>query len=237
MNILIIEDNPIIGKKIENYISKILSLNHVATSSNMIEGNEIIRKYTVDLTFLDIDTSDLLTLEFLKLRGRKQYPLVILISENADFALESYEFDVVDYLLKPITFNRFKKAVSKASQHLRVKEIQLTSLEKQDMIWIKEGKKYCLISYTDIILIRAMKDYMEIILADRRIIAHITLHKLEQMLPYGQFIRVNRSCIVRISAIRSIQDLQLETALKEDTRISIGANYWENIKNLLSNII
>lgn len=162
----------------------------------------------------------------------KEYPKAILFLDSSLLTDSTFEtlnrllektstivIFTADILLKPIDFHRFCHKIERV------------------FIWVKQGKKYFQIALQDIVVIRAMKDYMELILKDRGLLAHVTLQKLEDMLPHHQFIRVNRSYIVRKSAIIAIQDMHIETILKDVPRIPIGSNYWDDVKLMLQNAI
>jgi DNA-binding LytR/AlgR family response regulator len=141
---------------------------------------------------------------------------------------------VIDYLLKPVAFERFLKAVTKANELFKLKQMQQSSIgapkETKNYVWAKEGRKRVQICIEDIILVQALKDYMELQLPTGKVILNITMNKIEELLPPPSFLRVNRSCIVRKSAIKYIQDMHIEINLPTVKRIPIGPTYWEDVK-------
>ncbi len=243
MKVIIIDDEPIAQEILEKLSKKIPYLEIVGICDNAITAIQAIQEQQPDLIFLDIQMPEMSGLEMLRIL-RKQKLMVILTTAFHEHALESYELDVVDYLLKPISFERFLKAVSKADSLYKMQNTQhsqapVTKMQNEGMktyVWANEGRKKVQICIEDIIIVNALKDYMELILPDNgKVILNITMSKLEQYLLPPLFLRVNRSCIVRQSAIKNIQDMQIETTLPMAKKISIGPTYWDNMQKHLIN--
>lgn len=244
MKVIIIDDEPIAQQILEKFSKKIPYLEIVGICDNAIIAIQTIQELQPDLIFLDIQMPEMSGLEMLRIL-QKQKLMVILTTAFHEHALESYELDVVDYLLKPISFERFLKAVSKADNLYKMQNIQhdqvpFTKIQNGGMktyVWANEGRKKVQICIEDIIIVNALKDYMELLLPDNgKVILNITMSKLEQYLLPPLFLRVNRSCIVRQSAIKNIQDMHIETTLPMAKRISIGPTYWENMQKHLINL-
>jgi len=235
MKVLIVDDEPIAQQILENLSRKVSYLDIVGICDNAIVALESIQEMQPDLIFLDIQMPEMTGLEMLRILRQKNI-LVIFTTAFHEYALESYELDVVDYLLKPVAFERFLKAVTKANELFKLKQIQQSSVnaaknsETKNYVWAKEGRKRVQICIEDIILVQALKDYMELQLPTGKVILNITMNKIEELLPPPSFLRVNRSCIVRKSAIKYIQDMHIEINLPTVKRIPIGPTYWEDVK-------
>ncbi|SFF09400.1 two component transcriptional regulator, LytTR family [Chitinophaga sp. CF118] len=235
MKILIVDDEPIAQQILENLSRKVSYLNIVGICDNAIIALESIQELQPDLIFLDIQMPEMTGLEMLRILRQKNI-LVIFTTAFHEYALESYELDVVDYLLKPVAFERFLKAVTKANELFKLKQIQHPSVntpknnETKNYVWAREGRKRVQICIEDIILVQALKDYMELQLPTGKVILNVTMNKIEELLPPPFFLRVNRSCIVRKSAIKYIQDMHIEIILPTVKRIPIGPTYWEDVK-------
>ncbi|PSL31015.1 LytR/AlgR family response regulator transcription factor [Chitinophaga ginsengisoli] len=235
MKVLIVDDEPIAQQILENLSRKVSYLDIVGICDNAIVALESIQEMQPDLIFLDIQMPEMTGLEMLRILRQKNI-LVIFTTAFHEYALESYELDAVDYLLKPVAFERFLKAVTKANELFKLKQIQQSSInaaknsETKNYVWAKEGRKRVQICIEDIILVQALKDYMELQLPTGKVILNITMNKIEELLPPPSFLRVNRSCIVRKSAIKYIQDMHIEINLPTVKRIPIGPTYWEDVK-------
>lgn len=235
MKVLIIDDEPIAQQILERFSASVPYLEVLKSCDNAIEALQAIRKLQPDLIFLDIQMPEMTGIEMLR-SLRNTAPLVIFTTAYHDFALEGFELEAVDYLMKPIPIERFLKAVDKAHERYQFKnnkEVQMgliTHSHEQKYVWVREGKKLVQICLNDIVLVNAMGDYMEVLLPNTKVIVHSTMENLEAYLKVPDFLRVNRSNIVRKSAIISIEDRQIETVLTLDERIAIGPTYWENVK-------
>ncbi|MCF6402946.1 response regulator transcription factor [Chitinophaga filiformis] len=235
MKVLIVDDEPIAQQILENLSRKVSYLDIVGICDNAIVALEAIQELQPDLIFLDIQMPEMTGLEMLRIL-RQRNVLVIFTTAFHEHALESYELDAVDYLLKPVAFERFLKAVTKANELFKLKQIQHSAItapksgETKNYVWAKEGRKRVQICLDDIILVQALKDYMELQLPNGKVILNITMNKIEELLPPPAFLRVNRSCIVRKSAIKYIQDMHIEISLPTVKRIPIGPTYWEDVK-------
>ncbi len=241
MKVIIIDDEPIAQQILESFSKKVPYLEIVSICDNAIGATQAIQQLQPDLIFLDIQMPEMSGLEMLRI-SQKQNLMVILTTAFHEHALESYELDVVDYLLKPFSFERFLKAVIKANNLYKMQNLQydrgpFTKMQNGGMktyVWANEGRKKVQICIEDIIIVHALKDYMELLLHDNgKVILNITMSKLEQYLSPPFFLRVNRSCIIRQSVIKNIQDMHIETTLPMAKRISIGPTYWEDMQKHL----
>lgn len=232
---VIIDDEPIAQEIIAKYVARVPFLELAAVCDNAIEALVTIREEQPDLIFLDINMPEMTGLEMLKLT-QAYHMQAILTTAYPDYALDGYELAVADYLLKPISFERFLKAVNKVDEQVRLQRAVNQPADKvtskndtnQHNIWVRQDKKLIQINTDDLILVKGMKDYIQLYLSDQKILTHMTMAKIEEKLPAAQFLRVSRSYIVRKSAIRAINGNMIETELQEE--ILIGSTYREHIK-------
>lgn len=212
---LIVEDEPLARSLLEQYIKKVPYLELVASCSSPLAAIEILREQPVNLLFSDIQMPEITGIMLLKILPKK--PFVIFTTAYSEYALDGYELDVVDYLLKPITFDRFLKAVEKVYQRLSpiVQNIQNQITEEkinqdkqnetsQNFIFVKDGTKLVKIKLSDILYVEGLKDYVMIYTQQQRIVTLQRMKNLEAELPTNQFIRIHNSYIVALEAIDSI---------------------------------
>lgn len=220
MNItcLIVDDEPLARNLLKEYVSKVTYLDLKGMCSNALEAMEFLRQQPVDLLFLDIQMPDLTGISFLRALQKK--PMVIFTTAYSEYALESYDLDVVDYLLKPITFERFLRAVEKASQRIVNGQIspppeKTSPGEPTPFIFVKDGTKLVKVNWNDILYIEGLKDYVTIHTRDQKIVTLQRLKVLETQLPADKFIRIHNSYIVALNAIEVIykNEVQVGKAL------------------------
>ena len=197
---------------------------------NAFEALEYLNKHSIDLIFLDINMPKLSGLEVLKTLSNQ--PKIIITTAYEEFALEGYELNIEDYLLKPFNFSRFVKSVSKVSDALANKSISILNSENNEdaKIFIKEDKKYYQIKLNDILFIEAYGNYVKINMIDRIIVSHQTLTSFTHNLPENQFIRVHKSFIISIDKIVLIEGNRI---LIQDHKIPIGKMYKLNVNRLI----
>lgn len=201
-----IDDEPLALRVIEAHAKKIENLDLVRTTTNAIEGLLEAQSGNIDLVFLDIQMPSLTGIQFMQLLQGKCK--VILTTAYTQYALESYEHNVVDYLVKPIPFERFEKAVQKIQfdnqgQSEAVHQIQNT--HQPDCIFIKTEYKLLKINHSDILYIEGGKDYITVFTKTEKILSLSSLTKLQESLPYPQFMRVHKSYIVALDKIESVE--------------------------------
>jgi DNA-binding LytR/AlgR family response regulator len=216
----IIEDEPMASSLLELYVKKLPVLELVAVSSNPLRALESLKTKPVDLLLLDIRMPEMTGLSLLKVLQKK--PLVIITTAYSEFALESYELDVVDYLKKPITFERFLKAVDKVEQRLQPLEAAKEKLGGTDYIFIKEGTRFVKVMIGEILFIEGLKNYVALHTIHQKIISLQRLKSLEDQLPADKFIRVHNSYIVSKSAISSVRENEVCVGA---AKIPIGETY------------
>jgi DNA-binding LytR/AlgR family response regulator len=193
-------------KLLVDYITKIPGLTFVGTCSNPLEAREVLLTKKVDLLFLDIQMPEITGIGFLK--TLKTHPMVILTTAYSEYALEGYELDVVDYLLKPITFERFLKAIEKAydrSESPQPKHVVQNTESEPAFVFIKDGTKILKINFNDIRYVEGLKDYVVIHTSTKKITSLQRMKSMEAQLPASKFIRIHNSFIVSLDAIESVQ--------------------------------
>lgn len=221
MKCLIVEDEPMARKLLQEYIDKIPTLELVQAVGNPLEAMNILRDQSIDVLFLDVQMPNITGISFLKVL--KEKPIVILTTAYSEYAIEGYELDVTDYLLKPITFERFLKAVEKASalwQKDQVNDMpqptttETTAPSSKDststFIFVKDGTKLVKLKLSDIMYIEGLKDYVRIHTPERNITTLQRLKTLEDMLPTDKFFRIHHSYIVAVAWIDVVHRDQVE---------------------------
>jgi DNA-binding LytR/AlgR family response regulator len=227
---IIIDDETASHDNIKDYASNLSYLYFQKSCYNAFEALEYLNKHTIDLIFLDINMPKLSGLEFLKTLSNP--PKIIITTAYKEFALEGYELNIDDYLLKPFNFSRFVKSVSKVSDALAIKTnpIKNTDAAEDNKIFIKEDKKYYQIKLRDILFIEAYGNYVKINMVDKMIVSHQTLTSFTHQLPENQFIRVHKSFIVSIDKIELIEGNRI---FIENHKIPIGKMYKLNVNRLI----
>lgn len=226
---LIVDDEPLAIEVIENHISHFENLEVTATARSAIRAFEILEQEKVDLIFLDIQMPQLTGIEFLKTLTKP--PVVIFTTAYIDYALESYELDVLDYLVKPISFPRFLKAVNKYfalgnrtdSSDVRPKS---GSDPDRDHLFVRADRKSQKVKFDDILYVESVKDYVKIHCADRRILVKTSLSAFEEELPAENFVRIHRSYILNLDQITAYTAYDIEIGSIE---IPIGVSYKQKV--------
>lgn len=200
---MIVDDEPLARSLLKDYVAKVSTLKLVEVCSSPVAAMEILQNQPVDLLFLDIQMPEITGLSLLKIMKKK--PLVVLTTAYSEYALESYELDVVDYLLKPITFSRFLQAVDKVNSRMTSGPPEkVIPNPSQPFIFIKDGTKLVKVKWEDILYIEGLKDYVTIHTRHQKVVSLQRLKSLEEQLPPDQFIRIHNSFIVALTAIDSV---------------------------------
>lgn len=216
---IVVDDEPLAQQVIVTYIGRLSHMELVATCDNAMEAMQALQKDKIDVMFLDIQMPVITGVEFL--RSLQHPPRVIFTTAYPDFALDGYDLNITDYLLKPISFERFMKAVNKVSEAVNNEE---HNTPIPDHFFVKEDGKLVRVNFADIDHIECMKDYAKIFTKQRMIVTHHSMKKFEEVLPDQQFMRIHRSYIVSLSSINAIFGNVIETA---KGRLPVGANYRE----------
>jgi len=226
LRVLIVDDEPLAQEVIERYLRNINELELVGKCSNALEAFEVLHNEHIDLMFLDISMPVISGIDFL--RSLRIAPAVIITTAYPDFALQGYELDVIDYLVKPISLERFMRAVNKVIERIK-KPTPVIAESKQikaDYMFVKCDQKLIKIRFNDIDYIEGMKDYVKIFTNDKMIVTLHTMKFFENNLPSHIFIRIHKSYIVNVDAIKTISGNELEI---NQTRIPIGNSFKDNV--------
>ncbi len=219
MNCIIVDDEPLARDLLEDFISKIPFLNLKALCKNGFEAVETLQREKVDLIFLDIQMPDISGVQLFESLIVK--PQVIFTTAYHDYAVEGFELDATDYLVKPFTFERFLKAANKAYRIYHLNNTGTDSLKQidensqKDFLFVKEGTSTVRINLNEVLYMEGLKDYIKIFTKEKTVLTLMPLKTMEGKLPSDKFVRVHRSYIVSISKIDSI----------ERSRIIIGDNW------------
>ncbi|MFA9371997.1 MAG: LytR/AlgR family response regulator transcription factor [Labilibaculum antarcticum] len=218
---LIVDDEPLAQRVLEKYVSELPGLELIGKCSDAIEAMEVLQEKEVDLIFLDINMPRLSGINFLK--TYKNPPMVVITTAYTEYALESYELNVLDYLKKPFSFERFLQAVQKAEEKMKgVVEPQELEKDEREFIFVKANKKTINISLDSILYVEALGDYVKIFTNDGHIVTYQSLKGIERLLPSHKFYRIHKSYIVSLSKIKSIEGNMVHL---EKGTIPIGNNY------------
>lgn len=202
MNIrcIVTDDEPLARKGLQGYIEKIDFLELVAVCENAIELNAVLKQQPADLLFLDIEMPYMTGIELLK--NLSSPPKVIFTTAYDKYALQGFELEVLDYLLKPVSFDRFLRAANKAYEHFKTKE---AGSQHPDHVFVKADNKLEKIRFSEILFVEALENYIGIYTTGKKIITHSTLKAFQEKLPPQQFIQPHKSYLVAISKINSIE--------------------------------
>ena len=204
MKCIIVDDNKMARMALKQLVSQVQNLETVAECSNAMEAYNQLANNSIDLIFLDIEMPEMSGIDLIKKLGAKK-PLIIFTTAKTDYAVEAFELNVVDYLVKPITQGRLVQAVEKAQETLDSNK-QEVKVEEQGFVFVKDNGMLKRISIDDILFLEAMGDYVKVHTAPKFHVVHATLKSIEEKLPSTKFLRVHRSYIVAINKIDFIQE-------------------------------
>jgi DNA-binding LytR/AlgR family response regulator len=235
-----VEDEPLARNLLEQYVQKVPNLELVKSFSKPLEALDFLHNNSIDILISDIQMPELTGINLLKVLNVK--PLVILTTAYPEYALEGYELDVMDYLLKPITFERFLQAIEKAKSRLQIiRQAALPEVNPvKPFIFVKDRTKLVKVKLEDIIFIEGLKDYIIIYTKERRIVPLQTLKSFENQLPANQFIRIHNSYIVSFDAIEAIDKekvqivpITYQTGTPAKTFLPISDTYRKSFKEFI----
>ena len=235
LNVLIVDDEFHARKLLADYVSKVPFLNLVKTCTNVFEAIEAMQKECIDLLILDIQMPDMTGIEFARSLNKK--PVILFSTAYSEYALESYELDVADYLLKPIEFPRFLQGIYRAKSRHEMKSptketspLPKTDTNKDDFITVKDGTKIHKIHYSDLLYIEGQREYVTFHTTHKKITALHVLKNLEDILPKDCFIRVHKSYIVAVKFIEMMEGNMLKVS---GETIPIGGSYKNDLLDRL----
>lgn len=222
---IIIDDEPLARKGLREYISDVEDLELAGEFDNALSAASLIASGSVQLLFLDIQLPKITGLDFFK--TLTQAPPVIFTTAYPQYALEGYEVNALDYLVKPISFERFLKAVQKAREYYEWRQLQTSPADAADYFYVKADNKLVKIAYQDVLFIEALQNYVVIHTPDRKFMTYLTFRSVEEYLPTSLFCKVHKSYIVSMAKIDSI----------EGNDIKIGAHHIPISRNLREEVM
>ena len=226
---LIIDDEPLAQNVIENYLKNVTQIELIAKCDNALKALTWIKKQKIDLIFLDISMPFISGIDFIK--TLQNPPSIILTTAHKEFAVESYELNVLDYLLKPISFERFLKAINKLENETsKVTNPVIENSEHDVFIYVKSEKKNIKIFLKEVLFIESLKDYIKIHTISKTIMTQVPISTIEQRLPEN-FLRVHRSFIVAKDKITAYTQHDLEIGKHQ---IPVGRNYKAVVSKMIS---
>lgn len=229
MNCIIVDDDFISVSALKHCISKVPFLNLVASCSNATEALEIVSKEMPDLIFLDIEMPEVTGLDFMRSLANK--PKIIFVTSNKDYAHDAFEFEVEDFLLKPVSLARFFKSVTKVRDQWNLEKNRFSLYPSDNAIFVKIDSKLMKINTGDILMIEALADYVTIFTAAKTYTVHSTMKGIETKLPPDEFIRIHRSFIVRFNYITEIENNNIKLGKK---LLPIGKLYKDDLMKRLN---
>ncbi|MDO7853744.1 LytR/AlgR family response regulator transcription factor [Hymenobacter convexus] len=231
LSCVIIDDEPLAQDLLRKYVGRLPFLAAPTVFDSAVEALGHVDQLRPDLVLLDVNMPQLNGIDFLKTFTRHQ-PAVVLTTAYAEYAVQGFDYDAVDFLLKPISFERFVKAITKVQARLAGPTAGLPAEESgaQRVLLLKENKKFIRVPADDILFVEGMKDYLKVYTKARVILTHMTMTKMESLLDETAFMRVNRSYLVHKAAISAIHGNTLE--LTNNMEVPVGINYREAVRQL-----
>lgn len=224
MNCIVVDDEPLARQGMQIHIAAVASLQLLNTFSNALAAGDYLRAHDVDLMFLDINMPEINGLDFI--RTLQHAPLVIFTTAYPQYALESYELEAIDYLVKPIRVERFLKAVNKAESYLLLlrqsETSQLVKKIEEGFIFIRADKRYLKLHFSDILFVEGLKDYVVIYTKDTKIIASMNIKSIASQLPGHLFARVSKSYVINMMHVTSFDNEIIVIAHHE---VPLGNSY------------
>ncbi|MFT5834519.1 MAG: DNA-binding LytR/AlgR family response regulator [Cognaticolwellia sp.] len=234
INCLLVDDEPLAMDIIASYLAKIPGFKVVTTCKNALEAFDVLQKEEIDLMFLDIQMPQLNGIEFVK--TLKNPPKIIFTTAFRDYAIEGFELNAVDYLLKPISFGRFMKAINKIHRKPEIETInplesQTVSSNFEPFLYIKMDKRILKVYLDEIIYVESQKDYVRIVTEEKDVVTKQKISYLEERLPKDKFLRVHRSYIVPINRITAFSTTNIEI---DEIELPIGRSYKQFVTDALN---
>lgn len=227
MNCIIIDDDKLTCMILEGYVNKTDTLTLIGSFNDPIAARNVLSKrHDIDLIFLDIEMPEMSGFDII---GSLDFPPnIIVVSSAEEYALKAFDFNVVDYLLKPVTYPRFCKAIDKTIRYFSRKENPLSSGDKE--IFIKNGSSLIKLKLNEIVFIEALENYVTLSTRDNKYTIHFTMKAIENQLPSGIFIRVHRSFIINKSMIKTIKDNSIDIIVGDTSKsVPIGKSFRDSL--------
>lgn len=235
INAIIVDDEPLAQEVLESHLNHIPEVTLIKKCMNAKEAEAALRLYDIDLMYLDIQMPEISGVDFVKSLAHP--PAIIFTTAYDQYAVEGFELNAVDYLLKPIPLERFltatRKAIVQAEHNLRMQSAIIESAQ-DDFIFVKADKKLVKINFADIVYIEGLKDYVIIQLADRRVVTLQTMKTLDEKLPTTIFMRIHRSYILNFNKIEALTGNMVEVIVKgQSKKLPVGKSYRDELLDLI----
>jgi DNA-binding LytR/AlgR family response regulator len=224
-----IDDEPIALDVIKNLSSKISFIEWKGFFTDAFKALDVLQKEKVDLLFLDIKMPDISGIDFLK--SIPDPPMVIFTTAYSEHAVQSFELDAIDYLLKPFSLSRFLKACNKANEQYELKKKSSDQIPADNSFFIKSGYEQIRVALSDILYAESNGNYMQFVLADKKILSRLTMSEAEALLPASLFIRIHRSYIV---SKKHINKIEKNNVWINNTELPVGASYVNEIMKIVN---
>lgn len=229
---IIIDDEPLAIFVIENHLKNFDYIEIVETFSNPLKAYRVLEQEKIDLIFLDINMPQLTGFAFIENLSYK--PLIVITTAYREYAVKSFELNILDYLVKPIPFDRFLKTINKVNQHTFLNNAKVDpSFQQEPHIFLKVNKKLIKTNLNDILYIESLKDYIKVITVLGDYVVHKSLTAITEELPQSNFMRIHRSYTVSINKINALEGNTIEISKR---KIPIGRNYTKQAKERIFNI-
>ena len=229
---LIIDDEPLAISVIENHLKSFDNMEIVETFNNPLKAYRVLEQEKIDVIFLDINMPQMTGFMFIENLSYK--PLIVITTAYREYAVKSFELNILDYLVKPIPFNRFLKTVNKIYQQVYVGgSSKGAGLKQEPHIFLKVNKKLVKINLNDILYVESLKDYIKIITSAGDYVVHKSLSAITEELPQSNFMRIHRSYTISINKIEALEGNTVEIS---NRKIPIGRNYTKQAKERIFNI-
>ncbi|MES2780795.1 MAG: response regulator transcription factor [Bacteroidota bacterium] len=229
IRVAIVDDEPLAQEILQSYLQKLPDTELVGVCKNALEAFALVNKQAVDLLLLDINMPEITGIDFLK--SLKNPPKVIFTTAYTEHALESYDLNAVDYLIKPIAFDRFLKAINKVQNEIQPARPQTSVTPSEKILFVRSEGKWININIRKLWFVEGLKDYVRLWTDDGRITVHSTMKNFEEQLkPYSNFVRVHKSHIINLEYITEVDGNSIQI---KDQLIAIGSTYKDDVQKLL----
>lgn len=227
MNCIIVDDEPVARKLLEEYVDDVHFFQLIGKAENPLKANVLLNENKIDLIFLDINMPKMSGIEFL--RSSNSLPLTILTTAYSEYAIEGFELDVVDYLLKPFSFERFLKACNKAKEYFELQNNIIERKTTEDLasyFFVKCNGRIEKIMYDELLYVEAMLNYIVLHTEDKKLIVYLTMKSIAEQLPSDIFLKVHKSTIINTNKIKSIEGNEINMG---KAKVYISQNLHENV--------
>ena len=225
LNAIIIDDDKLVNTALEVFLEKVDNLNFLGSYTDPLNAKSILKSGDVHVLFLDVEFPDITGIEFLS--NIPDYTQVVLMSSNQNYAVEAFNFDVADFLLKPIALARFIQACEKVTSNMQ----KTVTVQDQKHLFVKDKSQLVKVELSDVSIIQALGDYVTLQTPNKKYVVHSSMKAIESKIPEEDFIRIHRSYIVNLNHITSMEDSTLVVA---DQVVPVSKSYRSKLMNRLN---